>query len=92
MKKNIGMLVVVVLLLAMVGGYAVHSALASTFTQTPSSPEAVLLAEFQQMLGNPSLDADMRRSLEQIIEGVRRQRRHILMLDGVDPLRGGVAD
>lgn len=36
--------------------------------------------------------AARRRSLEQIIEGVRRQRRHILMLDGVDPLRGGVAD
>ncbi|MBB3889940.1 hypothetical protein GGQ61_000637 [Phenylobacterium haematophilum] len=36
--------------------------------------------------------ARQRRSLEQIIEGVRRQRRHILMLDGVDPLRGGVAD
>ncbi len=33
-----------------------------------------------------------RRSLKQIIEGVRRQRRHIMMLDGADPLRGGVAD
>ncbi len=25
-------------------------------------------------------------------EGVRRQRQHIKDLDGVDPLRGGVAD
>lgn len=33
-----------------------------------------------------------RRSLEQIAEGVRRQREHIMMLDGADPLRGGVAD
>lgn len=33
-----------------------------------------------------------RRSIEQIIEGVRRQRQHIMLLDGADPLRGGVAD
>ena len=29
---------------------------------------------------------------EQIAEGVRRQREHIMLLDGADPLRGGVAD
>ena len=33
-----------------------------------------------------------RRTPEQIAEGVRRQRRHIMLLDGADPLRGGVAD
>jgi hypothetical protein len=33
-----------------------------------------------------------RRTLEQIAQGVRRQREHIMMLDGSDPLRGGVAD
>lgn len=32
------------------------------------------------------------RSPAQIAEGVRRQREHIMMLDGADPLRGGVAD
>ena len=40
---------------------------------------------------SPTL-ADARRTPEQVIEGVRRQRRHIMMLDGADPLRGGVAD
>ena len=34
----------------------------------------------------------MRRTPKQIAEGVRQQRRHIMMLDGADPLRGGVAD
>lgn len=33
-----------------------------------------------------------RRSPSEIAEGVRRQRAHIMMLDGADPLRGGVAD
>jgi hypothetical protein len=33
-----------------------------------------------------------RRTPEQIAEGVRRQREHIMLLDGADPLRGGVAD
>lgn len=32
------------------------------------------------------------RTLAQITEGVRRQREHIMRLDGEDPLRGGVAD
>jgi hypothetical protein len=33
-----------------------------------------------------------RRDPKEIVEGVRRQREHIMMLDGSDPLRGGVAD
>lgn len=33
-----------------------------------------------------------RRTPEQIVEGVRQQRRHIMLMDGADPLRGGVAD
>jgi len=32
------------------------------------------------------------RQLSEIVEGVRRQREHLRMLDGADPLRGGVAD
>lgn len=32
------------------------------------------------------------RTFEQIVAGVRRQRAHIMLLDGADPLRGGVAD
>jgi hypothetical protein len=32
------------------------------------------------------------RTIEQIVAGVRRQRAHIMLLDGADPLRGGVAD
>lgn len=32
------------------------------------------------------------RSREEIAEGVRRQREHLTMMDGADPLRGGVAD
>lgn len=73
MKKNIGMWVVVVLVLAAGAGYAVRSVLASALPQTPPSPEAILLAEFQQMLGNPGLDADMRRSLEQKAAGLQNQ-------------------
>jgi hypothetical protein len=73
MKKNIGMWVVMVLVLAAGVGYAVHSVLASAPPQTPPSPEAILLAEFQQMLGNPGLDADMRRSLEQKAAGLQNQ-------------------
>lgn len=33
-----------------------------------------------------------RRSGQDIVQGVRRQREHLMKLDGVDPLRGGVAD
>ena len=73
MKKNIGMWVVVVLVLAAGAGYAVRSVLASAPPQTPLSPEAILLAEFQKMLGNPGLDADMRRSLEQKAAGLQNQ-------------------
>lgn len=32
------------------------------------------------------------RKFGEIVEGVRRQREHLRMLDGADPLRGGVAD
>ena len=32
------------------------------------------------------------RNFSEIVEGVRRQREHLRMLDGADPLRGGVAD
>jgi hypothetical protein len=32
------------------------------------------------------------RKFSEIVEGVRRQREHLRMLDGADPLRGGVAD
>lgn len=41
---------------------------------------------------NQRRPAPRRRSLQQIAEGVRRQREHILLMDGSDPLRGGVAD
>ncbi len=42
----------------------------------------------------PRLEATRRqgRKPEQVAEGVRRQREHIMKLDGSDPLRGGVAD
>jgi hypothetical protein len=39
-----------------------------------------------------SAQTSVRRTPKQIVEGVRQQRRHIMMLDGADPLRGGVAD
>ena len=32
------------------------------------------------------------RKFSEIVEGVRRQREHLRLLDGADPLRGGVAD
>lgn len=41
---------------------------------------------------SPSTSSQVRRSREEIAEGVRRQRQHIMLLDGADPLRGGVAD
>lgn len=41
---------------------------------------------------NSAAEARPTRTLEQITEGVRRQREHIMRLDGADPLRGGVAD
>ncbi|WP_156378483.1 MULTISPECIES: hypothetical protein [unclassified Phenylobacterium] len=41
---------------------------------------------------SPKLPKRQGRTIEQIAAGVRRQRAHIMLLDGADPLRGGVAD
>lgn len=56
---------------------------------TPPAPSSTPARAPQQRRG---LTTRPNRSLEQIAQGVRRQREHIMLLDGADPLRGGVAD
>ena len=53
---------------------------------TTSSPSP----RIDERVGSPP--RQRQRKFSEIVEGVRRQREHLRMLDGADPLRGGVAD